>query len=173
MTEVSMSVIGKRADRLGLAGNIGVLLGLALAANGAIFAFGWNQSRFVMPRWTPPGWAIGSVWVVLFVLFGIARWRLGHAAAELRPLGGRSQVMVQTARHALDLLVLLCLGYVFYAIASGSLLAALIGNIVTLAVAAWAARAAAAVSRPAALLIVPSVVWLAFAAVLTACSSAA
>jgi benzodiazapine receptor len=42
---------------------------------------GWYQS-LTLPTWTPPGWFIGVVWTVLYGLMAVAAWRVwGHKEA--------------------------------------------------------------------------------------------
>jgi tryptophan-rich sensory protein len=41
----------------------------------------WYPS-LVKPAWTPPSWLFGPVWTVLYILMGIAAWRVWLHAGE-------------------------------------------------------------------------------------------
>lgn len=124
--------------------------------NGAIALAGGGDDT-VQPSWAPPGWFVGSFWFVLFAFMALARWTL-HRAGD-RP-----------ARTAVDLVMVLCAIYPAYSgLLSGGLTGALVGNVATLLVAGavlgWLVRT----GRPWRVVVamVPVVVWLGFAAVLT------
>lgn len=127
--------------------------------NGAIaIAGGDDDAGRVQPGWAPPGWFVGAFWFVLFASMALARWQL-HRAGD------------RTGRTAVDVLMVLCAVYPAYSgLLSGGLAAALVGNLVTLlyggAVLGWFVRRGTVwrVTTP----LVPVVVWLAFAAALTA-----
>ncbi len=65
-----------RADRFGLILNILIPVTLCLLINGIIFSTGMNtdNNSTTAPWFAPPGWAVGSIWMVLYVLYGAARW---------------------------------------------------------------------------------------------------
>jgi hypothetical protein len=63
----------------------------AIAMNGAIAITGWTTAPRVPPNpYIPPGWFVGSVWVVLFALLG---WVYG----QLKNTGARVGVLAFTA----------------------------------------------------------------------------
>ena len=127
---------------------------LALATNGLIFALGWTQpDHDVQPGWAPPGYVIGIVWTVLFACMGAARWQ----AVSAQDAGG--------ARLMTGLIVL-CLAYPFYTAGLQDRMAGLAGISVTFIVAALGSLRLWGSSRPAALLLLPLLGWLIFAAVL-------
>lgn len=131
-----------------------VFVGLALAMNALIFAFGWNEDGAARNALAPPGWVVGGVWVVLLALLGLAhaRLRAGTGAAGVR--------------RALLMLFLLCLGYPLYTAGLSDDRAALLGNFVVLAWAAATAVAAAAHDRVAGALLVPMLLWIGYANVI-------
>lgn len=135
--------------RRGLVANLAVWLGLVLALNGLVFGLGWTTRASVPTPWfAPPGWVIGCVWVGLFALLAVARWRLTE-----RP-GRRGWVTV---------LLLACLLFPLYAQAPGSVWAAFGGSVGTGLLAATVARRAG----PAGWLVLPTAGWCGYAAVIT------
>lgn len=57
----------------------GVLIGLACfgaAATGAVFSPGTWYERLAKPSWTPPNWAFPVVWSILYIMIGVAGWRV-------------------------------------------------------------------------------------------------
>ena len=147
-----------RTDGLGALANAAAAVALAAVVNVLIASLGLSgpDESLRDPIFAPPGWFIGVVWVVLFALMGLARW----SAVRAGPAGRSRSVW------ALGLIVL-CAGYPFYT-AGFDLLPSVIGAVATLAAAVFVAWKLAPVSRGAALLITPVIVWTAFACVLTA-----
>jgi tryptophan-rich sensory protein len=47
----------------------------------------WYATELIKPDWTPPGWLFGPVWTTLYILMGLAAWRVwrhdGFAAARV------------------------------------------------------------------------------------------
>lgn len=70
----------------------------------------------------PPGWIVGGVWVILFGLLGLARWRL----VRLGSATGR-----QGARWVIAF-VAVCTLYPVYTLGLRSLTAGLVGNLGTM-----------------------------------------
>lgn len=50
------------------------ILALVAASSGAVFKPGEWYERLRKPAWTPPNWAFGAVWSVLYVMIAIAGW---------------------------------------------------------------------------------------------------
>jgi len=139
-----------------------VLVGLCLAV-GALG--GWVTADSVKtwyttinkPSFTPPNWVFGPVWTVLYVLMGIAGWRVWCKA---RP----DQLRVPLALFAVQLALNLAWSVVFFG-------AHRIGGAVLVIVGLEAAILATMVAFRridglAALLLVPYALWVVFAAVL-------
>jgi len=139
-----------------------VLVGLCLAV-GALG--GWVTADSVKtwyttinkPSFTPPNWVFGPVWTVLYVLMGIAGWRVWCKA---RP----DQLRVPLALFAVQLALNLAWSVVFFG-------AHRIGGAVVVIVGLEAAILATMVAFRridglAALLLVPYALWVVFAAVL-------
>ncbi|HZY55566.1 MAG TPA: TspO/MBR family protein [Reyranella sp.] len=139
-----------------------VLVGLCLAV-GALG--GWVTADSVKtwyttinkPSFTPPNWVFGPVWTVLYVLMGVAAWRVWCKA---RP----DQLRVPLALFAVQLALNLAWSVVFFG-------AHRIGGAVVVIVGLEAAILATMVAFRridglAALLLVPYALWVVFAAVL-------
>ena len=139
-----------------------VLVGLCLAV-GALG--GWVTADSVKtwyttinkPSFTPPNWVFGPVWTVLYVLMGIAGWRVWCKA---RP----DQLRVPLALFAVQLALNLAWSVVFFG-------AHRIGGAVVVIVGLEAAILATMVAFRridglAALLLVPYALWVVFAAAL-------
>ena len=139
-----------------------VFVGLCLAV-GALG--GWVTAGSVKtwyttinkPSFTPPNWVFGPVWTGLYVLMGVAAWRVWCKA---RP----DQLRVPLALFAVQLALNLAWSVVFFG-------AHRIGGAVVVIVGLEAAILATMVGFRridglAALLLVPYALWVAFAAVL-------
>lgn len=138
----------------GLAANLVVFVGAPLVVNGLIFGLGVERSSGPQTG-LPPGWVVGAIWVVLFAGMGVARWLL------VKRGGGRGVEWV-------SLLGVLCLLYPVYTRGFSDLMAGLVGNVVTLLVAAPVAVYAWRRVRAAGGCLVPLVVWMSYAAFATA-----
>lgn len=145
---------------LGLAGFIGGCLAVS-AVGGAITAssVGTWYPTLSKPFFTPPDWLFPPVWTTLFVLMGVAAWRVWRQAGWTE---GRS------ALGAFAVQLLLNLGWSFLFFGMQWVGAALAEIIVLLAAILWTVAQFARIDRPAALLLVPYALWVGFAAVLTA-----
>lgn len=112
--------------------------------------------QLAKPSWAPPpGW-FGPVWTVLYTLMGIAAWLVWQAPGDTR----RALVLyvVQLVANALW-------SWLFFAWHRGALASVEILVLLALiAATAWAFRRH---HRVAALLLVPYLAWVAFAAMLT------
>jgi translocator protein len=100
--------------------------------------------------WTPPGWFIGAVWVVLYTLLGLALWTLNRLPAA-------SPVSLKTGIYVL-LAVLVT--WTFYAFSQTSRWPGLLGNLAILLVSLFVVRSLWLHSRPAALLVLPVALWI-------------
>ncbi len=108
------------------------------------------------PVFTPPGWLIGTVWIVLYTLMGVSAFLVWR---KRRAWGGRASVM-----FTIQLILNALWSIMFFGLRSPS--AGLV-NIVAL----WIAILLTIIefnklSRTAALLMVPYILWVSFAAFL-------
>ena len=134
-------------------------LALCLAASGsAVFvSTGDWYARLNKPAWNPPGWIFGPVWTLLYIMMGVSAWmvwREGGWKTQSRPLG---LFLLQWLFNVLWTPLFFGAHRVGLAFAEILLL--------------WLALAATVilfrrVSKPAALLLIPYLAWVSFAAVL-------
>lgn len=140
---------------LGLVAWIGLCF--SAAAAGAWFMPGQWYAALNKPAWNPPGWIFGPVWSVLYSMMAVSAWlvwRRGGFAVQRGPLGFFLAQLILNALWTPLFFGLHSLGAAF-------------GEIVIL----WLAIAATIatfrlVSRAAAWLLVPYLLWVGFAAVL-------
>ena len=109
----------------------------------------------IKPRFTPPDWVFGPVWISLYILMGIAAF-----------LAWRRGVHHQVVRRALAIfgvqLILNALwSFLFFGLRSP--LAGLIGISVLGIAIIFTVRSFLKVSRPAGLLLIPYFLWVSFA----------
>ncbi|MBE0531940.1 MAG: tryptophan-rich sensory protein [Rhodospirillales bacterium] len=152
--------ISRTRSVLGFAGFVGGCLA-ASAVGGAITAssVGTWYPTLTKPSFTPPDWLFPPVWTALFVLMGVAAWRVWQRAGWTK---GRA------ALGAFAVQVLLNLAWSFLFFGMQWVGVALAEILVLLAAILWTASRFARIDRPAALLLVPYALWVGFAAALTA-----
>jgi tryptophan-rich sensory protein len=148
---------------------VGAVLGcIVVGASGAIFTTQGLSSWYgtlVRPALAPPNWVFGPVWTILFALMGVALWQVWRRAARTEPTSrtGR-QVRVAVGLFAVQFAFNLAWSAVFFGSRSigGGLV--VIGILLLLILATI--RAFDAVDRRAAVLLVPYLGWVSFAAYL-------
>ncbi len=151
-----MKRLGEQA--FGLAGWLGAsfatgAIGALASARAAAFYGALSQ-----PAWAPPGWLFGPVWTLLFILMGLAAWLVWREHG----FGGAK---VALGLFCLQLLANALWSWVFFAWQLGALAVAEIA-VLWLLIAATAA-AFWRLNRLAALLLLPYLAWVSFAAALT------
>jgi tryptophan-rich sensory protein len=113
-------------------------------------------ARLSKPSWAPPAGAFGPVWTGLYVLMGVSAWLVWRTPGPKR---------VALALFGAQLAANALWSWLFFAWHRGALAAAevlvLLALIVATATAFWRA------SRLAGLLMLPYVLWVSFASVLT------
>jgi tryptophan-rich sensory protein len=137
---------------------ISVLVCQAAGLIGSIFtrpAISTWYAELIKPRFTPPDWVFGPVWISLYLLMGIAAflvWRRGfHHQVVKRALGIFGVQLVLNALWS----------FLFFGLRSP--LAGVIGIIVLGIAIILTIRSFLAVSRPAGLLLIPYFLWVSFA----------
>jgi tryptophan-rich sensory protein len=143
------------ADFLALLGFLAACF--AAASTGAVFRPGAWYELLAKPPWRPPDWLFGPVWAVLYTMIAVSGWlvwrRVGFAGGALPLLAYAVQLALNAAWSA-----------IFFGLRRPGLAFA---EIVLL----WASIAATIVlfrqiDALAALLLVPYLAWVSFAAVL-------
>ncbi len=151
MTHRSLS-----SQLIGLLGWLAVAF--ATAAVGAIASIDAASfyAQLNKPSWAPPGWVFAPVWSTLYALMGIAAWLVWRSPGSNRLALGL--FVAQLGANALW-------SWLFFAWHRGALAAVEVLVLLALIIATIAAFRRH--SRLAALLLVPYVLWVGFASVLT------
>lgn len=126
---------------------------LVLLANVAIFAAGagTDDPRYLALPYAPPGWFVAVVWIVLYLLWASARWMVMSEGEAGR-------------RAGFWILGLMGWGFLFPVLTKGFELGmTLIFNAISLAFIVFVSIKILAISRRAALLMLPSILWASFA----------
>ena len=117
-------------------------------------AWYWQLSK---PAWTPPPWLFGPVWTLLYMMMGVSAWLLW---ARRSGPGGRAAMALFLAQLALNFAwTPLFFGLHALGVAMAEMVAlwlAILGTIVV----GWRVR------RAAALMLLPYLAWVSFAAAL-------
>jgi len=134
-----------------------LILVIIASAIGAGFEAGeWFHVTMIQPSWTPPYWLFGPVWALLYILMALAAWKVwltGHYS--------RIQALIWWA-----LLLVLNIGWsaLIFGLHRPGWALPLLG--LTIGIAIFCIRAFSRLSRPAALLMTPYLVWISFLLVL-------
>lgn len=152
------SDLGTGRDLLALALLVGICLGIG-GLGGAVTASSVNDwyPTLNKPSFNPPNWVFGPVWTTLYVMMGIAAWRVWRAA-------DRDTARGPLALFALQLAVNLGWSIAFFGLRDPGLAVAviLVLDLLVLATALMFRR----IDGLAALLLVPYLAWIAFATLL-------
>lgn len=134
-------------------------------------AGGWYAAAEKAP-WTPPGWAFGAVWTVLYTTMAVAAWLVWRRGTGLRSGRGRGAMTV----YAILLLVNLAWAPLFFGMYPMAGAAALWLALLLIAVHAVAAAVTVVrfglISRAAGLLMLPYLSWVVFSLSLNAYAAA-
>ena len=127
-------------------------IGAAASAQAASF-----YEQLVQPAWAPPAWVFGPVWTVLYVLMAVAAWLVWRSGGFSQNRWALGFFLGQLALNALW--SWLFFGWRLGGWAFTDILALLVSLVITI-VLFWRVRPAASV------MLIPYVLWVAFAAVL-------
>lgn len=137
-------------------------LAISVAA-GAVGAFasadaGTFYEQLVRPGWAPPAWLFAPVWSVLYLVMGVAAWLVWRERAVSTTGWALSLYLIQLTANALWT-------WLFFAWRQGvwafTEILVLLALIVATMIAFWR------VSRAASMLLLPYLLWVAFASALT------
>ncbi len=150
--------LGTGRDLLALALLVGICLGIG-GLGGAVTASSVNEwyPTLNKPSFNPPNWVFGPVWTTLYVMMGIAAWRVWRAA-------DRDTARGPLALFALQLAVNLGWSIAFFGLRDPGLAVAVILTLDLLVLAT--AHMFRRIDGLAALLLVPYLAWITFATVL-------
>lgn len=145
-------------DAIGLA--VSIVICFAAAGIGSLLTTpsieGW-YAALQKPSWTPPGWVFGPVWTVLYLSMAIAAWLIWSRA-------GFSGATIALTLFAVQLVLNVCWSAIFFWAHRPGLAFAEIVLLWLLILATTVAFRR--LSRAAAWLISPYLLWVTFAAVL-------
>ena len=149
--------VSRRRDVLGLAAFVVMCFGVSLLGGRATLpALDHWYPALSKPAWTPPAWVFGPIWTLLYPMLAVAGWL---AWREGRSRGGSLLYLLQLTLNA-------AWPWIFFGERSVGLAfacaMALFFAILATLVAFWR------VSRGAAILLVPYLGWVGFAAALNA-----
>jgi len=113
--------------------------------------------QLVQPSWAPPGWLFGPVWTTLFILMAVAAWLIWRRRADTRVRPALTVYGVQLAFNALWTWLFFAWQQGDWALVEIALLWSLIAITINRF---WA------IHRVAALLLLPYLAWVSFAAAL-------
>lgn len=154
---------GGRVDRRDLIGaTIAAVLVNLVGASGVVFtdpSSQWFQS-LQLPWFYPPPWAFGVVWTLLFTLLGVAVYMVYKQGADDRP------VRLALGVFAAQMVFNVAWSPAFFALENPALALGIIGLLWLLIVVTILAFDR--VDRRAALLVIPYLAWVSFAALLNA-----
>lgn len=153
------SPMSSRSRPSQLAGLLGwLVLAFAAAAVGAVASIHAASfyAQLNKPAWAPPAGVFGPVWTVLYALMGVAAWLVWRS-----PVAARIALGLFCAQLAANALW----SWLFFGWHRGALATAEVALLLVLV--ALTAIAFARISRLAGLLLVPYVLWVGFASMLT------
>jgi tryptophan-rich sensory protein len=135
-----------------------VLASFAAAAVGSQFLPGPWYAALEKPAWNPPAWVFGPVWTFLYLLIGVSAWLVWREEG-LAADGGRAMPL-----WVAQLVLNAAWSWIFFGLQrSGLALIEILLLWLAILATIWSFRR---VSRTAALLLLPYLAWVSFAAVL-------
>ena len=155
---ITTSLFSKKKQILGLI--VWVNLCFTVSAIGAFASLQPKAfyAELVQPSWAPPGWLFGPVWSTLFLMMSIAAWSVWRSGGFTQNRISLSLFLIQLAFNGLW-------SWLFFAWQQGALaffdILLLWSLILSTILAFWR------VSRISALFLVPYLLWVSFASVLS------
>lgn len=143
---------------LGLMAWLGIAFSAAAAGAAATVRAGAFYTQLVRPAWAPPAWLFGPVWTLLYALMGLAAWLVW------RDRGFRGAAAPALALFLAQLAVNALWSWLFFAWRQGG--AANLDIAVLWLLLAATILAFRRVRRLAAILLLPYLAWVTFAAAL-------
>lgn len=134
-------------------------IALCLAAGffGAMFEPGAWYDSLDRPSWTPPNWLFGPVWTTLYIVMGVAAWRVWRKREAAEAGLALGLFLTQLVLNALW-------SWLFFGLQSPGLAAvdivAMLVTIVATSVLFWR------IDRTAGILMIPYIAWVGYATAL-------
>lgn len=150
--------LSTRSQAVGLLGWLGVVFIVAAAGALASVNAASFYSQLDKPAWAPPGSAFGPVWSFLYTLMGLSAWLVWREKGNKPVIPALSLFIAQLLANGLW-------SWLFFAWHLG--LASFVDVVVLLILIALTIAAFVKVSRVAALLMVPYLLWVCLASALT------
>jgi len=119
---------------------------------------GW-YAGLVKPSFNPPGWIFGPVWTALYAMMGVAAWLVYDKGFK------RPEVRKALTVFAVQLVLNTLWSIVFFG--AHQILGAVIVIILLWAMILWTILLFRKISKAAAWLLVPYILWVSFATILT------
>lgn len=138
-----------------IAAAICLVLGLTSGFSTTSEIAGWYQT-INKPSWNPPNWIFGPMWTALYILMGLAFARIWHSN---HPLKGKALTAFATQ-------FLLNMAWSFIFFNQHAIGTALIEILVLLAAIIYTTYLFGKIDKTAAYMMVPYILWVAFATVL-------
>ncbi len=148
---------------LGLIIGVNVLSAQLGSAISQPFIQGW-YAEAAKPSWTPPNWFFAAVWTVLYVATSVAAWLIWRQRRRRRVDRALTLYVVQLVLNALWSPLFFAL---YPAIGETAIWLSLTVHMLLLAAISTTIVEFWPISRPAAVIMVPYLVWVVFAATLT------
>lgn len=132
-----------------------VFLGLVVLAAwiGSQFPAGEYYALLNKPSWAPPAWLFGPAWSILYILMAVAMWKVWESGQQAR-LGALAWWLLQLGFNAAWTWLFFGLTRTGWAMVE---MAVLIGLVIL------CIKAFSLISKPAAWLMLPYLLWLGFA----------
>lgn len=134
-----------------------VAFSLAAAISGAFVSTGGWYEQLQKPAWNPPSWVFGPVWTTLYLMMGVAAWLVWRRGGWGQHRAALALFVAQWLLNALW--TPLFFGLQRPGLAFAEILLLWVAIVATI-MAFWR------VTKPAALLLVPYLAWVTFAAAL-------
>ncbi|MDZ4731831.1 MAG: TspO/MBR family protein [Xanthomonadales bacterium] len=135
--------------------SLAVFLGLVVVAAwlGSQFPAGEYYALVNKPAWAPPAWLFGPAWSILYILMAVAMWKVWQSGQQAR-LGALAWWLLQLGFNAAWTWLFFGLTRTGWAMVE---MAVLIGLVIL------CIKAFSLISKPAAWLMLPYLLWLGFA----------
>jgi tryptophan-rich sensory protein len=157
MNQAIMSKFNKKQQALALVMSLTICYAVSFV--GAMASINAKQfyASLVQPSWSPPGWLFGPVWIILYTMMGLSAWMIWRKNGFN---AHRSSLLL----YLFHLIPNALWGWLFFSWHLGA--ASFINIIVLWLLILITIFAFFRINKPAAMLLVPYLCWVSFAAAL-------